>query len=33
LIRASKGKGSVIADIREYMNSDEKRRLDSYEPP
>ena len=33
LIRASKGKGSVIADIRKYMSPEEKRRLETYKPP
>ncbi|WP_162027103.1 MULTISPECIES: hypothetical protein [unclassified Lentimonas] len=33
IIRASGGKGSVIEDIRKYMNSDEKRRLAGYTPP
>lgn len=31
LIRASKGRGSVIGDIRDFMNQEERRRLNSYD--
>ena len=33
IIRVSGGKGSVIEDIRKYMNPEEKRRLSGYTPP